>query len=98
MCLKIFLVIKFRLKKLKTTQISVLGSSMLGKTIKDAQTFWFSYLVYSQTWVKCLMDDGQFSYITQMRKKNTVHDHLELLKNRRMGSDTLTATLKLNYA
>jgi hypothetical protein len=30
------------------------------------------------------MDDGQFSYITKMRKKNTAHDHLELLKNQRM--------------
>jgi hypothetical protein len=35
MCLKTFLVIKFWLKIFLKTQISVLGSSMLGKTIKD---------------------------------------------------------------
>ncbi len=71
---------------------------MLGKTIKGASTFLFSYLVYSQIWVKCLMDDGQFSYFTKMRKKGTAHDHLELLKNQRLGSDALTATLKINGA
>jgi hypothetical protein len=44
------------------------------------------------------MDDGQFSYFTKMRKKRTAHDHLELLKNQRLGSDALTATLKIKGA
>jgi hypothetical protein len=37
--------------------------------MKDASTFLFSYIVYSQIWLNCLLDNRHFSYITKLKKK-----------------------------
>jgi len=56
--------------KKKNQQISLLGSNMWRNfNVKEFLTALLSYPLYSQIWLKFIMDDYQFSHITNMKKK-----------------------------
>jgi hypothetical protein len=55
----------------KNQQISLLGSSMWRNfNVKEFLTALLSYPLYSQIWLKFIMDDYQFSHIHKYEKKN----------------------------
>jgi hypothetical protein len=62
------LVAKFLLKNL--SPYFSIGFWHVAKNVKETETFLLLYPVHSQTWLNFIMDDRQFSYITNMREKN----------------------------
>jgi len=47
-----------------------IGFYHVAKNLKEYFKILISYPVYSQIWLNFIMDDNQFSYITNMRIKN----------------------------
>jgi hypothetical protein len=46
--------------------------------VKESLKNLVSYPIYNQIWLNCIIDDRQFSYITNMKKENPELDSLGL--------------------